>query len=325
MNTYVIGIDGGSSKSHLALFDEAGELKDFQHWGPLNHEVMAGSFNQFEQEFGELLSITLQTNNITLEHIAYTVIGMAGVDTLEQHRIISSIIKKLGIKDFTLYNDAYIGIMAGSPTGVGICAINGSGSTVAGINPEGKMLQIGGMGVLTGDMGGGSMIGNRVVGAVYSSLFRLGTPTLLTKLLFEKLGIESKYELIEKLFKLESEGTQMNSLAFQAARQNDGVAIGILKEMAMSYANAVTCMIRELHFKQSEPLHIVLAGSVFVKGEHPIAIEMLKSQLNATYSDYKIMYTLLEKPPVVGAVVQALKMLHGGGDYLQKVCSQISI
>lgn len=326
MDTYVIGIDGGSSKSHLALFDSEAVLKDFQHWGPLNHEVLEGSFAQFEQELGQFLSNALRANKITPEQVAYSVIGMAGVDTREQHSVVSSIITKLGLKDFTLCNDAYLGISAASPTGIGICAINGSGCTIAGINAAGEMLQIGGMGVITGDMGGGSMIGDRVVGAVYSALFRLGTPTLLTKLLFEKLGIENKYELTEKLSKMESEGISISScnrLAFEAARQNDGVAVGIMQEIAASYASGISCMINDMGFKASEPLHIALAGSVFVKAEHPMAVEMIKSRLNAAYPDYKITYTLLNEPPVAGAVIWALKSLHGGGDYLKKVCTQL--
>lgn len=326
MNQYVIGIDGGSSKSHLALFNSGGTFKDFQRWGPLNHEVMEGSFTQFEQEFRQFLSNTLRSNNLTPKQIAYAVIGMAGVDTREQHKTISAIITKLGLKNFTLCNDAYIGIPAASPTGVGICAINGSGCTIAGINSDGKMLQIGGMGAVTGDIGGGSIISERVVGAVYSALFRMGTPTLLTGLLFEKLEIDSKYELMDKLSHLTSKGFQLascNSLVFEAARQNDSVAIGILRDMAMNYANGVACMIKEMEFKQSEPLHIVLAGSVFVKGEHPMAAEMLKRQLNATYPEHNIKYTLLQSPPVAGAVVWALKSLTGN-NYLEQVRSIIN-
>ena len=326
MDKYVIGIDGGSSKSHLALFDAEGTLKDFQCWGPLNYEVMNGSFDQFEQELGEFLSKTLQANGITQEHIAYSVIGMAGVDTPAQHGIISAIITKLGLCDFLLCNDAYIGIPAASPTGAGICAINGSGCSVAAIDTAGRMLQIGGRGMLTWDIGGGGMIGDLVIGTVYKSLFRLGPPTLLTKLLFEKLGITNKYELMETLFTMTSKGYKIsvcNRLVFEAAHQSDPVAINILREIATNYANTVIYIIREMEFPASEPLHVLLAGSVFVKAEHPIMTKMFQTQLDAAYPERNITYTVLEKPPVAGAAVWALKSLKGEGNYIDKVCSQL--
>ena len=49
MTEYVIGVDIGATKSHLALFDSSGSLVDFGQWGPLNHEALPGSFAQFEE------------------------------------------------------------------------------------------------------------------------------------------------------------------------------------------------------------------------------------------------------------------------------------
>ena len=41
MTEYVIGVDIGGTKSHLALFDTEGNFVDFDHWGCLNHEGLA--------------------------------------------------------------------------------------------------------------------------------------------------------------------------------------------------------------------------------------------------------------------------------------------
>ncbi|MDR0497272.1 MAG: hypothetical protein LBH42_06640, partial [Treponema sp.] len=180
MSEYVIGVDIGATKSHLALFDTAGTLVDFAHWGPLNHETLPGLFAQFEDEFGQFVTSCLSKNGITINQIAYSALGVAGVDTKRQHSITSEKLKKLGIEKFTLANDAFLGIPAGSPAGTGICAINGTGCTLAGINQEGKMLQIGGVGYISADPGGGGVMGEKVVSAVYSELFRRGKPTKMT-------------------------------------------------------------------------------------------------------------------------------------------------
>lgn len=77
----------------------------------------------------------------------------------------------MGLNDFVLCNDAFLGVKAGCTHGYGICAINGTGYTIAGIDPNRNMIQIGGQGALTGDVGGGGYLGMAVVSSVYNALF----------------------------------------------------------------------------------------------------------------------------------------------------------
>ncbi|MDP4270810.1 MAG: N-acetylglucosamine kinase, partial [Bacteroidota bacterium] len=117
------------------------------------------------------------------------VFGMAGVDTSQQHQIISSIIREIGFKNFVLCNDAFLGIKAGSKNGTGICVINGTGNTIAGINSSNRMFQIGGQGEYTGDSGGGGLIAAKGVKAIYNYLFKCYDYTMMADMLFEKLNI----------------------------------------------------------------------------------------------------------------------------------------
>jgi N-acetylglucosamine kinase-like BadF-type ATPase len=328
MSEYVIGIDIGGSKSHLAIFDTDGNFIDLGHWGGLNHEVLEGSFRQFEDEFKQFVKQTLSRNGITMKQAAFSALGVAGADTKQQHVIISDIIRKSGFEKFTLANDAFLGIPAGSRTGTGICAINGTGCTLAGLNDKGEMLQIGGVGAISADMGGGGYIGERLVSAVYCELFRKGEPTVMTSLLFEKLGITNKYDFVETIYEKIAEGAfdiyKCSTLMFEAANQNDKVASDIFREIAANYANGISCMIEELRFPPEEELYIVLAGSVFVKGEHPFLIDSLKEKVSNDNPGRRIIYNLLDIPNVAGAVLWALNSL-GSNNYYDKVCSQLRL
>ena len=324
---YIIGVDIGASKSHLSLFDTDGTFVSLNHWGPLNHEVLPGSYEQFEDEFGQLLMQALSASTIKIEQIKYTVLGVAGVDTKKQHTIISGIIAKLGLRHITVCNDAYLGIPAGSKTGTGICAINGSGCTLAGINKKGEMLQIGGVHDISGDKGGGGYLGSRLVSIVYTELFRKGEPTIMTPLLFKKLGITSKYDFVETIYDKTASGSfGMNKcapLVFEAAKQNDRLAVEMVLEMAENYANGISCMIEELNFPQKDELYIVLAGSVFVKGKDPLLINTLKEKINNNNPGRSIQYKLLDVPNVAGAVIWALNTNNNTVNYYDKVCSQL--
>jgi len=324
MNEYVIGVDIGSTKSHLALFDTEGNLVDFGRWGRLNYESLPGLYTQFREEMGRFVSGVLSKNKIPMGQVSCSVLGVAGVDTKKQHKTLSEILEGLGFKNFTLINDAFLGIPAGNKTKFGICAINGTGCTLAGINKEGRMLQIGGVGTVSADKGGGSNMGDYLLSAVYSELFRKGKATLMTGLLFEYIGITSKYDYIEKMHEKQSDGSfdihKCGRLVFEAVRQNDPVAIGILREIADNYADGISCMIEELEFPREEELPLVFAGSVFVKGEHPLLVDSIKAKVSEDNQGWNITYKLLDVPNVAGAVIWALDSL---GDIYNKVCSQL--
>ncbi|MCL2231323.1 MAG: hypothetical protein FWC01_09535 [Treponema sp.] len=327
MAEYVIGIDIGGTKSHLALFDTDANLIELGHWGCLNHEDLDGGFDQFEDELNQFVTRTISKHNLTMKQIAYSVLGVAGVDTKQQNVIVSQILKKHGFEKFTLVNDAYLGIPAGSRSGYGICAINGTGCTLAGLNKKGEMLQIGGVGFVSADMGGGGYISERIVSAVYTELFRKGEPTVLTKLLFEKFEIANKYEYVEKIYEKMDDETfgvyDCAPLIFEAAKKNDKVAEKILCEISDNYANGICAMIEELEFSlKEEELCIVLAGSVFVKGEHPLLVDSLKEKILKEKGEGLIVFNLLNVPNVAGAAIWALNSHSGKNGFYNKVCSQ---
>ncbi|MCL2808515.1 MAG: hypothetical protein FWD24_00460 [Treponema sp.] len=329
---YILGIDGGGTKSHLALFDITGKLIDFGHWGSLNHEGMKGSFDQFYDEVNKFVSQILLKNNVKIDQVVSAAFGIAGVDTKWQHDVISQMIEKVGFKKFTLANDAYLGIPAGSPTGVGICAINGTGCTVVGVNSQGKMLQIGGVGYVSADYGGGGMLGRVVISTVYEEILRKGEKTLLTPALFEylELDLKNKYDFVERIYDKFGDHTlsihACGRLLFDAALKNDKVALDILYKVGVNYANGINAMIEELEFdKSKEDINIVLAGSVFVKGDHSMSIDTLKEKLNKEKPDCNLIYTVLKVPPVAGAAFWAFNNLNitDKKTYYEKVCSQL--
>ena len=326
MAEYVIGIDIGATKSHLAVFDTTGSLVEFSHWGPLNHETLPGSFTQLKNELEQFVVQCLQKNSISIEEVSYSAHGIAGVDTKKQHGIISEILQKIGFKNFTLVNDAFLGVFAGNPAGRGICALNGTGCTLAGINNEGRMLKIGGAGYISADYGGSGMMGQKVISAVYSELFRKGRHTGMTPLLLQKLGIADKHDFIDKVYEKIEDGSlnvaACNKMLFEAIWDNDKAAAEIVHDIAVNYASGISCMIEEIQFCPEEEINIVFAGSVFVKSEHPLLLDTIKEKVNIYNPGYRFNYTLLDVPPVAGAVIWALNEYNKAGAYYDKVRSQ---
>ena len=140
MLKYVIGVDGGSTKTHYALFDSQGKFVNFIQGGPTNHEVYPDGYEGTRKEIKSSVLKLLQQSRLKLEGISYGIFGLAGVDTKKQQKELSKIISETEIRNFKVFNDAFLGIKAGSDKGYGICTINGTGTCCVGIDKNGEWL-----------------------------------------------------------------------------------------------------------------------------------------------------------------------------------------
>ena len=315
---YVLGVDAGGTKTHYALYDHARRTADLLTGGTGNHEGLPGGFVQLEEELAHRVGALLARNQATYADIDYAVLGMGGVDTLLQHEIISGILRRIGLRDFILCNDAYLGVKAG-PFGHGVCAINGTGFSVAGISPDGRMVQIGGFGELSGDFGGGGMLSACAVGRVYDALYRQHSPTALTGLLFDALGVADKREFMERVSQRQAEDGKAFTLTvmhllLQAASQGDAAASAILTRSGTRYAEAIAAACRELALPAESAVGVVLAGSVFTKAAYPGIQDAMAACLAELMPAASFRYQRLDTPCVTGAVLWALEALGQRAD-----------
>lgn len=322
----IMGIDGGGTKSHLALFDLGGRCVGVSAHSTLNHEMLEDSYRQLEKELSVFIRKGLAAAGADVSDVVYGVFGIAGVDTRRQHEIISEIFRQIGIAHFTLCNDAYLGVAAGCPGGVGICAINGTGSTMAAIDHRGVTVQVAGIGGLSNDCGGSGWYGMQVLGAVYGELFKREQATLLSRMVFEKMGLTDKEEYIERLTRGIEEGTiyinDLNRFVFEAAAAGDAVAIRILERSADHYAGGIVYLAEELDFPSGQKIPITLAGSVFVKEQVKMLPQFIEDRVRARLQNHAVEFLSLETVPVAGAVFWAFLSAGAEAD-MGVICEEL--
>ena len=309
---YVLGVDGGGTKTHCALYDADTGRLDMLPWGPTNHEGMAGGLDELPGVLRGMFNAVLTRNNISMDDIEMGVLGLAGTDTTEQHRVISGILTGLGLTRFVLCNDAFLGVKAGSIGGYGVCAINGTGCCITGMDSKGGRVQIGGLGSYTGDFGGGSMMAPRAVGLAYDQLFRGQPFTALTTGLFRWLDITDKNEFIDlltdRLNRDHAKTTlELCRILFTTAAEGDPAALSLLEASGVSYAGGIAGAISELSFAPGEPIEVVFAGSLFTKCECDHTIKTVQSILTKQFPN--LLFHTLDVPCVAGAVLWALNEL----------------
>ncbi|MDR0292889.1 MAG: hypothetical protein LBH95_01900 [Oscillospiraceae bacterium] len=311
---YVLGVDGGGTKTHCALYDADTGRLDMLPWGPANHGSMAGGLKELPSVLRGMFRTLLSRSNIEMRDIEMGVLGLAGTDTAEQHRIISGILTELGLSRFVLCNDAYLGIKAGSAGGTGVCAISGTGCCIAGMDSKGGRVQIGGRGEYTGDLGGSYMLVPRAVGLVYSQLFREKPFTALTTAIFRWLDITDRQDFMEFItdrLNRDRAGTTLElcRILFQTAAEGDEAALSLLEASGVSYAGGIAGAISQLSFAPGEPLEIIFAGSLFTRAECDHTQKTVEKLLRERFPRSGLLFHKLDVPCVAGAILWALSEL----------------
>ena len=307
---YVLAVDGGGTKTHALLCGLAGEDAVLETAEGTNHEYLAGGFDEVRRRLRDLFARISETARRRNAVITHSVWGMAGLDTMVQHRILSDILRDVGVDSFTLANDSYLGIKAGTKRGYGVCLINGTGANTVGINHLGRRFQMGGQQELTGDFGGGQIFGYTAIATVYRNLFCDNLDTALNKLMFDFYGITSKYELMEHVMEGIHNGRapvpRLAKLVFEAANMGDPQAVGMLRRMGRTYAQNIGSLVKELAFPDEE-IEVVLAGSLFTKEWSGIHVQALRDKLCEDMPERRFSLDTLKAPPVIGALIWALE------------------
>lgn len=307
---YVIGVDGGNSKTDYYLYDIHGNLIDHINTGTCSHERFPDAYNSTYGIMNENIQHLLTRNHLTIHDIAAGAFGLAGADVPSQKENLCQVIERIGFTNYAVDNDSFLGVKAGSDKGYGICSINGSGTSTGGISPSGNRLQVGGVGSeLCGDEAGGYYLGRKVLRAVYDSFYRMGRATQMTEPVMELLQIPSKELFIEhavdRVAKRNLPNTQLMQIMFAAADQGDSVAYDIINNSANQLAYSTVGCMHNLDFEHE--VDIVLAGSVWVRAESPLLFNLYKKEVERL-TQHHCNYIILKVPPATGAVLWALEL-----------------
>jgi N-acetylglucosamine kinase-like BadF-type ATPase len=296
-----LAVDGGNSKTEYRLLNASGMVIAARRGGPSNHEMLPGGFDGAADVLIGSVEEMLESQNYTLEDVADAVLGLAGADYEEQATALQQALQTRGLKKSFVCNDGYLGVMAGIETGIGVCYSAGSGVTCAGMNAEGKRAQFGGIGVLSGDTGGGFDIAAFVYRSVYQHLFFGKAYTALKDAYFTLFDVRTPEAFLASAAQLQNEeaARQLIGLFFTAVETGDDLALRYAALAASHAADCIVAVSDALGLKSLVP--VALSGSIMSTVAPPAYRRMIEYELYRRKGKY---FTLRvnDRPPVDGAV-----------------------
>lgn len=318
---YVIGVDGGGTKTVAALADLNGKILSIAKSGssnPRNVGIKISAEN-IAKAINKVLPRTFSHQKVRGKKKAKILAVFIGLPALEEEyrdkkekikkEISKRISKGLGNK-IKIDSDQLIAFRSGTDEKNGIMIIAGTGCVAHGWRGRKeakrgrKEAKAGGWGWVS-DEGSGFWIGQKVCQNILKELDARGPKTLLTKIAFQKLKIRSPEGLLKRIYsKDQIESISAFSIfSDEAAKKGDKIAKKIMTEAGKEISLAANTVIKKLNL-QKEKFPVVLVGSMF---KSTLFLKTVKASIKKIAP--KAIFIRPQKTPVTGALKLAIEQI----------------
>lgn len=308
--SYVLGIDGGGSKTVCILINNKHEILGRGEAGSSNYQTVGIEAAKSSIE-SAIHKAIITTDNIQIDAIC---LGLAGVGRSRDIEVIKKIIREISItqniksENTIISHDALIALVGGIGNDVGIVVSAGTGSIVFGRNHRGETKRVGGWGYILGDEGGAYNIAVAGMNAALKAYDGRGISTSLIEDFKIHFGLTNIEELIEVVYRRGISVKEIAGLApivDNAAFLGDKVSNQIIDNAVNELLKATITVIDEI-FVERESFEIVTTGSVW-KGNSQMW-DRFVSCINRDLINVKVIFPRFE--PVYGAGLLGLRSLE---------------
>jgi N-acetylglucosamine kinase-like BadF-type ATPase len=302
---YVVGVDGGGSKTYALVLDSHGRALGFGSGGCGNHQVhgLGPAIAEIERA---VMTATEQSQILT-EDIGIGCFCLSGADLKEDYRMLIPAMESLGVaRQVMVKNDTLAALRAAITRSWGVAVICGSGFNAAARSPDGGEIVMPGLGFISGDWAGGGELSQEIIRMVMRARDGRGEKTLLSEMTLNCLGVPSEEALLEQLYHekiTHRELFRLVPLLFEAAEAGDQPARKLIIQLGREVAVTANALIKRLAMQEID-VEVGLAGGVF-RGKGWLLIDTVARGVHQIAPRAYIRRTRYE--PVVGAALLALE------------------
>ncbi|GAA1987336.1 N-acetylglucosamine kinase [Catenulispora subtropica] len=308
----LLAVDGGNSKTDVVLADRDGRVL---------RRVRSGSFRPQVTGVGAALDALGEAIAEALDG-ADGVVGqlsafVAGADLPAEEAVLAEAFAARGWAERVhVANDTFAVLHAGSRSGTGVAVVCGTGINCVGLAADGRVARFPALGAISGDWGGGIDLGAGALWHAARAEDGRGPETVLRTAVAEYFGRASVAEVTEALHTGALHHAALPGLArplFDAATAGDAVALALVDRLAEEIVAMGVTALRRLDLLD-DPAEVVLGGGILAAG-HP----RLAARVAAGFAGVapRAVLRTVDLPPVAGAALHALGVLHQNPDTLR--------
>lgn len=318
MPAYVIGVDGGNSKTEVVVASTAGRLLA-RHRGPGAKSPMADPAAWGRRLAGLVTEACRQGGVPAGRPADCAVYCLANVDLPAEYRVAERELAAAGLAERTIVrNDTVAVLRAGAEQPWGVAVVAGAGINALGVHPSGRATGFLALGDYTGDFGGGWGIGVHALGAAMRAWDGRGPATVLRTAIPAHFGLRRVVQVAVAVHAGTIGYHDLHVLApvvFAAAAAGDAVAAGILAQFADEVTAMATALIRRLHLTRT-PVEVILGGGT-LQTPAPALLAGITAGITAVAPAARV--RVLDVPPVFGALTEALQAANATPTALRRL------
>jgi N-acetylglucosamine kinase-like BadF-type ATPase len=306
----VLAIDGGNSKTDLALVRADGEVVALVR-GPQSsphHLGVDGSLGVLD----DLLAQALSEAGIPNGDGPVADVGrlyLAGVDfPSEEKEMQAAASNRRLARRISVGNDTLAVLRAGTDSGWGVAIVCGAGINCVGVAPDGRQARFPALGWITGDWGGGYDVGLSAVSAAARSEDGRGPKTTLEQAVPGHFGLDTPTHLAEAFHHGKIQDHRIIELApiVVAEADRDPTAAAIVARLAEEVVTLIRVALERLGLTDGQ-VEVVLGGGL-MQSQDKRLISAVASGLHEIAPQAAVKVT--SSPPVVGAALLGLDELE---------------
>lgn len=305
---YVLGIDGGGTKTTGVIANSRGEKLAEDTVGSTNPNSIG--IKALKDAFDTLFMSLKQQNPDAYSQIVHVFAGIAGGAHPQNKRDIKQLISSLVAEevDVTVDNDAITALYSGTLGTPGIVQIAGTGSITYGLNDQGERDRVGGWGYLLGEEGSGYALGSDALRTSFSAYDGTGDQTELQTLICSFFQVNSVPDIVHQIYhatNIKEQIASLSRLVVEAADNEDAVAMRIVQRNGRAIGESINCLSRKLFNgrERDKGIPVVLTGGVFNRLD--LFKPFIKEKIQNTMKTPDLIRPEIE--PVGGAVIAALQ------------------
>jgi len=312
--TLVLAVDGGGSKTDLALLDSDGCLLSFVRGGGSHVDYLGvdGCIEVLQGLLADAIGRAgLGPQDGPVASTAYFL--LAGADSDEQRSTLRAALEqRQWSRRVVVDNDTLALLRSGTDRGWGVAVVCGAGINGFGLAPDGREVRFLALGPISGDWGGGEHVGLAALGAAARAAEGRGPHTVLETAVPTHFGMTDPLDVSRSFRDRRLPIDRLRELApvVIAAADQDPIAAGIIGRLADEVTGFATAAVDRLELTGGDP-DVVLGGGL-LRSVAPDVIGTIARGIREVAPNARVLVAASE--PIVGAALLGLDDLDAQPD-----------